>query len=966
MAVPAARRWARVHADLRERRAAGEGRQRADRRPAGRQREGDLADLQQPGGGEDQRRRAVRAAARRHRGGHPAHVAVGHRQPLRRALAGAGDERRARRRRDARYVEDHHRGRPRPALQFARPEGAQGPPGADQGLLDAVRGQGAGGRRLDEVLQPAALERAAAGERRDRRRGRPDALPRLLLAHGHDGRGEARRPVRAGRQRGRDHRRDRVGEPRAVGGAGAAADHVAAREQHVREPARDARRPRPARRRVEGRDQGPGAVPARAAPAGARRQADDRRPLDARSPPRARQRPGRGDAQAARLPAGRQPGVQERDRRAEEEPAGARVRAPVHPGARRLVPRLRRRRCPLRRHRPLRAHPADLPRVPVPRPAGRADAGAAAGLPAARRPAAVHAAPLPGLGEPDPARQVGAVPRLQRKSRLRPDPGAAGAMRRAIPIIVVFAVIVVAIVVIATRGSAPPYEVRAIFDNAGFVIPGEDVKIAGVKVGVISDLDVTDDDKAAVVMRIDEPGYRDFRRDASCIVRPQSLIGERFVECTPTQPRAAGTAAPPPLRRIDDGAGKGQYLLPVTNTQQTVDIDLIGDVMRQPERERLSLILNELGTGLAGRGRDLNDVIRRADPALQQTDRVLRILARQNQVLNELAVNSDTVLQPLARERSHVAGAIRHSSEVAKATAERRGDLEADIQTLPRFLDELEPTMQALGSLSDQMTPLLTDLHSVAPEVNQVIERTGPFATAAIPSFESLGDAAKTGIPAVTDARPVIADVRSLAKAVRPVGATAADVLESFQKTQGIERLMDYIFYQTTAINGFDALGHYLRAELIVNQCVNYAVRPVNGCSSNFSQSGAAASSAPVASVASAAGDDPVLQRTAVALAKALGQVVEKEKRKHKAKAKAKPRKHAIKHAKRKHSKHEAAAPTPGPDSGVTTSPTGALPTPTAAAPAPPATAPAETPTPTPTESGAGDALLDYLFGGDG
>jgi phospholipid/cholesterol/gamma-HCH transport system substrate-binding protein len=539
-------------------------------------------------------------------------------------------------------------------------------------------------------------------------------------------------------------------------------------------------------------------------------------------------------------------------------------------------------------------------------------------------------------------------------------------MRRAIPVIVVLAVIVIAVVVIVARGGGePPYQVRAIFDNAGFVIPGEDVKIAGVKVGAIADLDVTEDDKAAVVLRIDEPGYRDFRRDASCIVRPQSLIGERFVECTPTQPRAVGTAAPPPLRKIDDGPGKGQYLLPVTNTQQSVDIDLIGNVMREPERQRLSLILNELGTGLAGRGRDLNEVIRRANPALQQTDRVLRILARQNQVLNELAVNSDTVLQPLARDRAHVAGAIRHSSEVAKATAERRGDLEADIQTLPRFLDELEPTMQRLGSLSDEMTPLLTDLHSVAPQVNSVIRRTGPFAKAAIPSFESLGDAAKTGIPAVTDARPVIADLRSLANAVRPVGATAADVLESFQKTQGIERLMDYIFYQTTAINGFDALGHYLRAELIVNQCTNYSVRPVTGCSSNFPRQGAAAASS-TANLSAAVGNDPILQRTAEALAKALGQVVEKAKQEH-TKKKRRGAKHKPTAKRPKHAKQAPAAPTPGPDTGVTTSPTGPLPTPAAAAPtpAPPAAPPAETPTPTPTE-GAGDALLDYLFGGDG
>ena len=85
---------------------------------------------------------------------------------------------------------------------------------------------------------------------------------------------------------------------------------------------------------------------------------------------------------------------------------------------------------------------------------------------------------------------------------------------------------------------------------------------------------------------------------------------------------------------------------------QTVDIDLIGNTMREPERERLSLILNELGTGLAGRGRDLNEVIRRANPALQETDKVLAILARQNTQLEQLAVNSDTVLAPLARDRA--------------------------------------------------------------------------------------------------------------------------------------------------------------------------------------------------------------------------------------------------------------------------------------------------------------------------
>jgi ABC-type transporter Mla subunit MlaD len=452
-------------------------------------------------------------------------------------------------------------------------------------------------------------------------------------------------------------------------------------------------------------------------------------------------------------------------------------------------------------------------------------------------------------------------------------------------------------------------------------------------------------------------------------VRPQNLIGERFVECKPTQQRAAGSSPPPELAKIDRGPGKGQYLLPVTNTMKTVDIDLIGDTMREPERERFSLILNELGTGVAGRGRDLNDVIRRADPALKETDDVLRILASQNKTLEQLAVNSDTVLAPLARERAHVAGAIRNSSEVAKATAERRGALAADIQKLPRFLDELKPTMVDLGGLADQSTPVFTDLRAQAPAINQVIQRLGPFSTAAIPAVDSLGEASKRGTPAVKAARPVIADTRRLANAVRPVGKTARQVLESFRDSHGIERLMDYIYYQVAAINGYDAVGHYLRAALIVNQCATYSIAPVAGCSSNFPQS-ASASQAQATAATAAAPDDPVLVRTARALARALGMKVPKEAKEKKA-AKHHKKKHPKKTVKKAHGKAKdkasptspSATATPGTVPAVPADPSVPVPAPAAA---PSATAaPGETPTATPTPDPS-DALLDYLFGHGG
>ena len=499
-------------------------------------------------------------------------------------------------------------------------------------------------------------------------------------------------------------------------------------------------------------------------------------------------------------------------------------------------------------------------------------------------------------------------------------------MRRVAAVLVLIAAATAVVIIALGSGDSHAYKVRAIFDNAGFVIPGEDVKVAGVKVGTIDSLDVTDDFTAAVVLDITDSGYQDFRQDAHCIVRPQSLIGERFVECEVTQPRAEGSQEPPPLHKIDRGPGKGQYLLDVEHTSKSVDLDLINDIMREPVRERLSIILDDLGIGVAGRGKDLAEVIRRADPALQETDKVLKILASQNDVLQRLAVDSDTILAPLARERKHVSGALANSGAVARATAERGDALRADIERLPAFLRELQPTMVRLGALSDQMTPVLTDLGAKAPDINRVIENLGPFSSKATPAVVSLGKAAERGTPAVKAARPVVADLRRLANAARPVGLNLRNLLESFQSTGGIERAMDYVFYQVAAINGFDSFGHYLRAGLLVNQCSNYALTPVFGCSAGFSQANATSAVA-----AAASSGDPSLLRIARALA---GKPV------------ATPKHH-------RGSKHG----TPRPRRPVKKAPAPAQPQ-AAATPQP-------TATPAPHQQDNTQSLLDYLFGGD-
>jgi phospholipid/cholesterol/gamma-HCH transport system substrate-binding protein len=392
----------------------------------------------------------------------------------------------------------------------------------------------------------------------------------------------------------------------------------------------------------------------------------------------------------------------------------------------------------------------------------------------------------------------------------------------------------------ASDGGASGYKVTAIFNNAFSVIPGEDLKIAGVKVGKIESLDVTADQKAAVVLRVDQAGFGDWRTDATCTIRPQSLIGEKFVECTPTQSHPVGTQPPPLLPEAKSGPYKGTHVLPATQTSRPIDIDLLNNILRLPYRERLSIILNELGTGLAGRGADLNQVIRNADPALKETDKVLVLLANENKTLRDLARDSDAALAPLARERAHVADFVTKAGNTAQATAEKRVQFEQNLQKLPAFLRQLKPTMIRLGELSDEMSPVLEDLGAQAPAINRFIISLGPFSKSATPSLTTLGDATVPGRKALIAAKPISQDLQTFGTQVKPLGDNLAALLTSFRDTGGIERLMDYLYYQVAAINGFDSYGHYLRAQLIVNTCTTYAIRPNPSCTANFQSSSSA------------------------------------------------------------------------------------------------------------------------------
>jgi len=415
-------------------------------------------------------------------------------------------------------------------------------------------------------------------------------------------------------------------------------------------------------------------------------------------------------------------------------------------------------------------------------------------------------------------------------------------------------VAVVAVVLIASGGdsSSNGYRVRAVFDSGGFMVKGEEVRVAGATVGEIESVSVSmpDEDvayengkavpkpgKAIIVMKISDPGFQDFREDATCQIRPQSLIGEKFVDCRPTLPRAPGTEPPPPLKQVPDGEpGEGQYLLPLGNNGTSVDPDLINDIYSLPYAQRFRLILNELGAGLAGRGEDLEELVKRANPVLRDADRLFGILSAQRKQLAQLTADSNEILGPLSRERSALAGFLSNSGAAAQASSEKGPELEEALQKFPTFLTEFRKTMRSLQTFSDAGTPLFEDFGTAAPSLTDATETLTPFSEALTVSLKSLGNAGEASGPLFAEADPVIKKAATLSKSgVKPTSDLAA-LFVNLKQTGGWDGLTNLIYNSNASLNGFDKYGHFGRARITLSTCLEYISYPsgYSGCVANF------------------------------------------------------------------------------------------------------------------------------------
>jgi virulence factor Mce-like protein len=405
--------------------------------------------------------------------------------------------------------------------------------------------------------------------------------------------------------------------------------------------------------------------------------------------------------------------------------------------------------------------------------------------------------------------------------------------------------------------SNPTYKVE--LDNAFGLVQGADFKVAGVIAGTIKSISLDQKTLDAVVtVSVNQRGFGAFHSDVFCQSRPQSLIGEYFLDC---EPGTSGKTLPP------------GSTIPVTHTQSTIPADLVQNIMRLPYRQRFSLLINELGAAVAARSEDLQSALKRADPALAETDNLLALLANDAHTIRDLNASADQVITALAKNNQQVQQFVVQANNAATDSATQAPNITATWNKLPGFLEQLRPAMAKLGTAADAQDAVFTNLNEAATNLKTFFHELTPFSQQSTVSLAcgefgnvgcpsngaSLGSASAVGKPAVQAAGPA---VRHLNQFAGPTGcdvqrkvilnclpelsqnlAIVLQALDAHGRTpygggpiepdlrspggtgySGIEGVLQYVFNITNAINYFGPYGHSLGVDVFANNvCSPYA-----------------------------------------------------------------------------------------------------------------------------------------------
>lgn len=305
------------------------------------------------------------------------------------------------------------------------------------------------------------------------------------------------------------------------------------------------------------------------------------------------------------------------------------------------------------------------------------------------------------------------------------------------------------------------YRITAQVPNADALIPGNEVRIGGVRVGVVESVTPVAHDNgtqtADLNLKLDQ-SVDPLPVDSKVIIRSRSALGLKYLQIT------RGTSG--------EGFAEGAVMPLAAATPEPVEIDEVFSMFDEPTREAIQANLTEFGNALAGRGPALNEAIGALKPLLPRLQRVMHDLS-----------DPHSGLAAFFRASAQAASEV---APVAEVQAQMFVELDT---TLAAFADVARPYLQETIS---KTPPTLLTMTQTLPQIRPFLVNSRGLFVDLEPGTKALAESADTIEAALRAGIPALRGSPTLNKELPPTAAALRRFNDDADVRQGITRLTDF------------------------------------------------------------------------------------------------------------------------------------------------------------------------------
>lgn len=264
----------------------------------------------------------------------------------------------------------------------------------------------------------------------------------------------------------------------------------------------------------------------------------------------------------------------------------------------------------------------------------------------------------------------------------------------------------------AAGGDMTTY--RAVFKEVSGLRVGDDVRVAGVKVGGVDEIAI-DGDRAVVTFSLADE--HPLTRSTGLVLRYQNLIGQRYVAVVPGK----GQAAPLPA----------DSLIPLARTSAGFDLTALLNGFRPLFAVLKPADINALSESvvkvLQGEGGTVSELLR-------ETTELTEYLADRDELFHQVAVNLTPVLSEISGHGDQLRSTVHRLAELTTTLARQR-------HTTGRSIDELSELVGRTNELVTEIrSPLARDIEALRQVVRMYARNNSRYAA----SFAHFGSVLET------------------------------------------------------------------------------------------------------------------------------------------------------------------------------------------------------------------------------